>query len=57
MAPRKKKIEEINRTDLEQVHAVVEKAMNPGIVKEYVQNGLRYRRIRTEKGELIDVRI
>lgn len=27
------------------------------IVKEYVQNGLRYRRIRTEKGEFVDVRI
>lgn len=56
MAPRKKK--EVTEEELDKsIEALVEEQPKPGIVKEYMQNGLRYQRIRKEDGSMVDVRI
>ena len=58
MATRKSKAAQAEITEQELDQAIEELAKPlPGVVKEFTQNGIKYRRIRTEKGDLVDVRI
>lgn len=61
MATRKKIIEEADAPAVSksvQTEPVpVINSDKPGVIKEYMQNGMRYQRVRKEDGSTVDVRI
>jgi hypothetical protein len=60
MATRKKKIEEDAPAASKSVQTEPIPVINsdkPGVIKEFMQNGMRYQRIRKEDGSTVDVRI